>query len=195
MDEETKVKFNKIRLTCQAFYRVSLILWEDYRTDTTIEKAMPIVVNTAFACELAFKTLLVKCGQGLHKGHNLYNLFSELKPEAQGCILSALKLFYPSQTDDWLVDRIKIISNIYQKARYFHEVTIAIDLTFCRNFMESLIYIEQKLCGLVMVKDASDEIKADANELDSKINDAMSVMLAEAEESPTRQTNKVKNKK
>lgn len=192
MDEKTKIKFDRIKLNCQAFYRVSLILWDDYRADNAIEKVMPLVVNSTFTCELALKAILVKCGQGFHRGHKLYNLFSELIPEMQDCVIEALKLFYPSQTADWLSDKIKIASDNYQRARYSHDYTIAIDLTFCKNFMEALVFIEQKLCGLIIVKDASDEIKVDENELDSKINSAMTDLLTEAEKSVK---DKINNKK
>lgn len=181
MDNKTKIKFDRIKLNCQAFYRVSSILWDDYSADNAIEKVMPIVVNSTFTCELALKAILVKCGQGFYRGHKLYNLFSELMPEIQDCVIEALKLFYPSQTAGWLVDKIKIASDNYQRARYSHDYTIAIDLTFCKNFMDALVFIEQKLCGLVIVEEVNDDIKEHENEFDAKINSAMTDLLAEAE--------------
>lgn len=192
---KTKIKFDRIKLNCQAFYRVSLILWDDYRVDNAVEKVMPFVVNSAFTCELALKAILMKCGQNFHRIHKLYELFNELKPVAKDCVIEALKLFYPSHTEDWIVDSIKIASDNYQRARYSHEYTVAIDLTFCKNFMEALVYIEQKLCGLVIVIDASNEIKVDENELDSKINSAMANLLAEAEKSIKNRATNIKGTK
>ena len=183
MDSKTQIRFDKIKQNCQAFYRASSILWSDDDAEHAHEKTMPIIVNTAFTCELALKAILVKCGQGFHTGHKLYTLFYYLQPELQDCIVSALKLFYPSQTEEWLVDRIKLTSDIYHKARYSHEYTMVIDLTFCRNFMEVVVFIEQKLCGLVKVGNVTDKIQIDENQIDSDINKTMSDMIVEAEKS------------
>ena len=192
INAKTKIRFDKLRQNCQAFYRASSILWADDDVEHSIENRMPIIVNTAFTCELAFKAILVKCGQGFHKGHKLYELFYDLQPELQDCVLSELKLFYPTQTEEWLVDEIKLMSNIYQKERYFDEYTTVIDVTFCRNFMEVVVFIEQKLCGLVKMENVTNKVQIDENQIDSDINKAMSNMITEAEKSLEK---KIKSKK
>ena len=194
MDSKTKVKFNKLVVSCQSFYRASLILWEDYRLEDSIEKVTPIIVNTSFTCELALKAILLRCGQGYHTGHKLYNLFEALTPEVKEFIKEALKLLYPQKTEDWIVNRIKLVSANYQKARYFQDYTIAIDLTFSKNFMEALVYIEQRLCGVYIAKDASDEIKVDEKILDEEIDKTMSAMISEAEKSLKNTAVEVNNK-
>ncbi|MCH5165885.1 MAG: HEPN domain-containing protein [Clostridiales bacterium] len=183
MDDKTKIKFGKLVINCQAFYRVATMLWEDYSCDETIENVVTIVVNSVFACELALKAILMKSEKDYCRVHKLYELYSELEPEEKECILLALKQFYPSQTEEWLVDSIKIASDIYQKARYFQDYTIAIDLTFCRNLMEALFSVKQKICGIYGVKDMSGEVEVDEQRLDSEINKTLTDMVAEAEKS------------
>lgn len=129
-----------------------------------------------------------------HTGHKLYNLFESLTPEVKEFIKEALKLLYPQKTEDWIVNRIKLVSANYQKARYFQDYTIAIDLTFSKNFMEALVFIEQRLCGVYIAKDASDEIKVDEKILDEEIDKTMSAMISEAEKSLKNTAVEVNNK-
>lgn len=47
--------------------------------------------------------------------------------------------------------------------------------------MEVVVFIEQKLCGLIAFKNVTDEVKTDENQIDSDVNKARSDMIVEAE--------------
>lgn len=181
MDKKTYTKFIKLAVTCQSFYYASQLLWDDYVKAKSVEKYLPYIVNTAFTSELALKALLVKCQCGFKKGHKIYELFLQLPDEVKNCIITALKIYYSAQEISWLVDQIKLVSDYFYKVRYISDFTVIIDISFCKNLMETIFLIEQRLCGKYEISPVSDKLSLDKEKLiNEKFNATYCNMIKEA---------------
>lgn len=94
----------------------------------------PMIVNGAFACEMALKYLIAKEGRLAH-GHSLKILFDDL-PKCDKSTLYSLLVKNGHQQNENSVDKqIELLSNHFVRWRYSYEYMPA-----CNNFFNSFVH-------------------------------------------------------
>lgn len=91
------------------------------KTEHTIEMAhiTPAIVNMAFACELAIKSLLSEADR--RKEHNLRKLYDLLEPQYQKELRERAIWGAKLEGDEDFYDKLNACSNNFVEWRYFYE--------------------------------------------------------------------------
>ncbi|MBO5067322.1 MAG: hypothetical protein J6C62_02835 [Clostridia bacterium] len=102
------------------------------------------IVNSAFACEVFIKGLLVyhdKTVEEIH-GHELYKLwnkYKEIDKESAAKVEQAVKNVFNSKNDNIFDEQLENISNAFHQWRYIYEKQgVTIHIQFLRIFREIL---------------------------------------------------------
>ncbi|MBR4096383.1 MAG: hypothetical protein IKK42_03650 [Oscillospiraceae bacterium] len=100
---------------------------------------VPIVVNSAFACELFIKSMLPTNTTG-HKLNQLFNLLdSDVQEKIKNTTIDNIKKTTPSYCRQSFQDDLDNNSNIFAEWRYFHEKNnCSANLQFMSAFMNSI---------------------------------------------------------
>ena len=110
---------------------------------SAVHKAMwrstPKIVNTAFACEVFLKTLLVFNDIAYKRAHNLESLYNLLPAEYQQQIEQGLVARYGKTTDVFGIPYVRRISEAFNDWRYsFERTRLSLDISVLRTFCETL---------------------------------------------------------
>lgn len=118
------MKNSLLWLYVEAFYRAFLLL-EDadkkYPRDEHIYYLITAVVNGAFACELALKSILIENDISFEKNHNLYELFQLLPDVYKDEIYLRLRTGAPPYDMGNFDIDFTFFSEAYYKWRYAYE--------------------------------------------------------------------------
>ncbi len=99
---------------------------------------VPIVTNTAFACELFLKALLQK-SKMLKGGHNLLDLFQDLPDELKSNIIGP-------QDSNLFIEELTRVSCLFEEWRYIYERQLtSLNFRFLLDFAEGLSTITNKI--------------------------------------------------
>jgi len=137
-------------MAAEQFYNAAELIWMSQNIDINAY-TYPLIVNYAFACELALKSSegLVKFSEvtpeGLLKatntesavrGHKLHLIFYELKPETQKAIESE----FSSCTGVQLIPLLKECADYFEKGRYpFEQIGGSYSLSGVRTLAKGLL--------------------------------------------------------
>ena len=99
----------------------------------------PKMVNTAFACEIFLKALLVFNNIEYKHAHNLEKLHNLLPAEYQQHIEQGIVARYGKTTDAFGIPYVRRISDTFNDWRYsFERTRLSIDISVLRTFCETL---------------------------------------------------------
>lgn len=157
MEAVEQTKYLKMATEFYSFYYATKIIFINYnKNDKDMNLVFPLVVNGAFTCELALKTLLLKLNIKYEKQHPLIRLFDNLPLELKRIILGYLCGVFQNSEEENL-NKIIGVSDYFYEVRFVAEYTIAIDITFVLHFMEALYKIVKSVCGDVKIIPATAE--------------------------------------
>ncbi|WP_306603026.1 hypothetical protein [Azonexus sp.] len=150
-DETKRTRPNGyIWMAAQQFFNAAEHLWnaDDIGLDHYVG---PLIVNYAFSCELSLKASegLVKSSkvtpEGLLmavntesavRGHDLYTIFTKLKPETQ----NAIEIGFLESTEIQLVPLLKECSKYFEQGRYsFEQIGGSYSLSGVRTLAKGLL--------------------------------------------------------
>ena len=117
-----------------AFYDAYLTLSKENEKCELGEKVFPlapIIVNGAFATELALKSILTECKIPYEKEHGLYQLFTLLPVEYIKEIFARMKAISPEYDFDNFEVDFTLFSNVYYEWRYAYEKK---PVLFCQGY-------------------------------------------------------------
>lgn len=139
-----------IWMAAEQFFNAAELIWNTDGIDLN-RYVHPLVVNYAFSCELSLKASegLVKFSEvtpeGLLKavntksavrGHDLYTIFTKLKPDTQNAICS--EFFASTETE--LSPLLKECSRYFEQGRYsFEQIGGSYSLTGVRTLARGLL--------------------------------------------------------
>ncbi|XOZ32485.1 hypothetical protein ACMDCT_09725 [Halomonadaceae bacterium KBTZ08] len=139
-----------IWMAAEQFFNAAELIWNTDGIDLN-RYVHPLVVNYAFSCELSLKASegLVKfsevTSEGLLKavntesavrGHDLYTIFTKLKPDTQKAICS--EFFASTETE--LAPLLKECSKYFEQGRYsFEQIGGSYSLTGVRTLARGLL--------------------------------------------------------
>lgn len=184
MDNKKQIKLHKMGLECQSFYEASQLLWVDYSSSkVNYEKIYPCVVNSAFACELALKAILIKTDTSYANTHYLYTLMTKIPNGFLDIVVDGLQIiYYPERAKEQLLDSIKSVSDIFHRFRYISDYSVALEYQFVKNLLDFLFWCEQKLCGKIQMTclgTLTDE--SEIEKIDKKLSDTFISQIIDAE--------------
>lgn len=103
--------------------------------------SVAIITNMSFSIELALKCILEYQGH-FKRGHELDDLFKELNPRTKKFIIRYLNINFMChdkiKDENDFVSRLKPVGNLYEKYRYFFDVTYNL-----KNYNEDLYLLIQ----------------------------------------------------
>jgi hypothetical protein len=183
MDNIKQIKLHKMGLECQSFYMASQLLWNDYfSSKENFEKLYPCVVNSAFACELALKSILIKFDIPYSNTHYLYTLITKVSDDFLDIVVDGLQaIYYPDREKTQLTDAIKAVSDIFRKYRYISDYSVVVEYRFVKNLSDFLFWCEQKLCGKIQMTclgTLTDE--SEIEKIDKKLSDTFISQIIDA---------------
>lgn len=99
---------------------------------------IPIITNTAFACELFLKAMLQKNNITV-KSHKLIDLFDKLPKDVKNNIIG-------TREDKIFIDELNSISSVFEEWRYIYErQPTSLNYQFLMKFAEELSSITEKV--------------------------------------------------
>lgn len=114
-----------------------------------ISVLLPSVVNSAFACEIFLKTLLLYFDVPYKNEHRLKNLYEMLPVEVNMLIHSQMIYFYGAKWNDRLLDEI---SNSFVDYRYAYEEDRSVHPFFTCGTKEIAAFrtvLREACCGIL----------------------------------------------
>lgn len=184
MDNKKQIRLHKMGLECQSFYMASQLLWDDYSiSKERYEKLYPCVVNSAFTCELALKSILIKMDIPYANTHYLYTLMTKISNGFLDIVVDGLQaIYYPDREKEQLLNNIKSVSDMFRLFRYISDYSIALEYQFVKNLSDFLFWCEQKLCGkihMTCLGTLTDE--SEIEKIDKKLSDTFISQIIDAE--------------
>ena len=105
----------------------------------------PVVINSAFACEVFMKALLLHHGKKMPKSHKLRDLYEALPDKTKDWVKQTTSLgFRDFWFDLWGFEILDQVSNAFVEWRYRYEydwtksATMRIDIGFLNRFRDAL---------------------------------------------------------
>ena len=145
MENQVNALFNcqeMFRHAC-AFSECADMAREKFRHETADISwyTTPSIVNSAFACEIFLKALLLYHDVIINKEHNLKSLFEMLPERVREYIISTVKYNTGRQWESvWGFDPVERISNAFVEWRYCYEYHhhMEMDISFLEAFRNAL---------------------------------------------------------